>query len=79
MENNLFPDRLRRLRDSKGLSQQYVAEIAKATDSAYQAWEYGKAEPKARYIKALAQFFEVSTDYLLGLDDIPNRRLNDAN
>ena len=32
-------------------------------------WENGVNEPKASYIIKLAKFFEVSTDYLLGLED----------
>ena len=60
---------LKLLRNQKGLSQQKLGEIIGATCSAVSYWEKGINEPKLSYIINLAKLFEVSSDYLLGLED----------
>ncbi len=45
-----------------------LAEQINATDAAVSNWENGINEPKLSYIISLATFFEVSTDYLLGIE-----------
>lgn len=67
--NSKFQQRLKDLRISKGLSQKELGKIIGSTYSAIGYWENGINEPKASYIINLAKYFEVSTDYLLGLDD----------
>lgn len=67
--NTIFRQRLKELRTSKGLSQQKLGEIIGATCSAVSYWEKGINEPKLSYIINLAKLFEVSSDYLLGLED----------
>ena len=44
---------------------------------AYYRYEQGTREPSASVIIALANFFGVSTDYLLGLTDDPRRMLTE--
>ncbi|MBQ7323240.1 MAG: helix-turn-helix transcriptional regulator [Clostridia bacterium] len=49
------------------------AELAKHIDVSQKAidyWERGINEPKASYVYKLALFFGVSSDYLLGLQDV---------
>jgi len=65
---------LKALRIEKGLSQQDLASAVKMTLRGYQKYEYQEREPKASAIMLLAQVLDVSTDYILGLDDIPNRK-----
>ena len=67
--NELFQQRLKELRISKGWSQKYLGEIIGATYSAVSFWETGVNEPKASYIVKLAVCFGVSADYLLGITD----------
>lgn len=67
--NTVFRQRLKELRLSKGLSQQQLGEAIGTTYSAVSYWEKGINEPKLSYIINLAKFFEVSSDYLLGLED----------
>lgn len=46
-----------------------LAKSINATDAAISNWENGINEPKISYIIAIAKFFNVSADYLLGLED----------
>ena len=52
-----------------GLSQAQLAEKVGVTRKAVEFWEKGINEPKASYIYQLAKVFDVSADYLLGLED----------
>ncbi len=60
--------RIFELRNEANLSQQKLATIIGVTQKAIDFWEKGINEPKASYIIKLAQFFNVSTDYLLGIE-----------
>lgn len=62
-------ERLKDLRREKSLSQQKLAKAIGVTQKAIDFWEKEINEPKASYIILLAKFFDVSTDYLLGLED----------
>lgn len=62
---------LRRFRREFNLTQDDVAAILKTTRQAYSAYETDKGYPPAQKIIELAQVFNVSTDYLLGLSDEP--------
>ena len=61
--------RLKELRIENGLSQQKLAKEINVTQKAIDFWEKGINEPKASYIIKLAKYFNVSTDYLLGIED----------
>lgn len=50
----------------RNLLQKDVAKYLNITTSAYGYYEQGKRKPDAEAIKRLADFFDVSTDYLLG-------------
>ena len=52
-----------------GLSQAQLAAKVGVTRKAVEFWEKGINEPKASYIYQLAKVFDVSADYLLGLED----------
>ena len=69
-----FPDRLKELRKSKGTTQKAIAENLGILEQAYQQYEYGKHKPNYEYVVKLAEYFNVSTDYLLGLTDCPDRK-----
>ena len=69
MEKNIlveFGKRLKALRLSKGLKQVEMAEIMGITDRNYQRYEYGKINVPATTLNFFADFFGVTTDYLLG-------------
>ena len=52
-----------------GLSQAQLAAKVGVTRKAVEFWEKSINEPKASYIYQLAKVFDVSADYLLGLED----------
>lgn len=58
--------RLKELRKQKGLSQEYIANALGITVRSYQNYEYGQREPNIETIFKLADFYGVTTDYLLG-------------
>ncbi len=66
-----FCERLKFLREEKGLTQKEVAEAIGFAQSAVTFWENGKRIPNAIAVIALAKFFDVSADYLLGLTEFP--------
>ena len=62
-------NRIFKLRKEKGISQSFLAKEIGATQKAVDFWEKGVNEPKATYIINLANFFNVSSDYLLGIEE----------
>ena len=60
-------DRIKELRIENNLSQKSLAEHIGVSQKAIDFWEKGTNEPKATYVIRLAKFFNVTTDYLLGL------------
>ena len=63
--------RLRDLRDDHDKSQQEIAEVLNMHRSVYRRYESGERETPAWVVVKLADFYGVSTDYLLGRTDIP--------
>lgn len=61
--------RLKELREEKKITQKEVAEAIGGTQSNLAKWEKEKIQPAADMIIKLADFFGVSTDYLLGRTD----------
>ncbi|MDE6504395.1 MAG: helix-turn-helix domain-containing protein [Clostridia bacterium] len=66
---NYFTERLKELRIEKGLSLVQLAKETGISKSAISFWENGDRIPTALNIITLAKYFEVSADYLLGLED----------
>jgi len=58
--------RLKPLRKAKGLTQVEMAALLNCTEQHYQRIEYGKVNLPATTLMFLADFFGVTTDYLLG-------------
>lgn len=69
----IFQERLRLLRNEKGVSQKQVAENLGITEVGYQNYEVGRRKPNFDIIPAIADFFNVSLDYLFGRSDNPAR------
>ena len=57
---------IKELRKEKNISQQVLANSIGVSQKAIDFWERDVNEPKASYIVKLADFFDVSADYLLG-------------
>ena len=64
-----FGDRLKELRVEKGVTQSDIAMMLHMSKMAVSHWEKKNSEPSIEQLKALAQFFCVSVDYLIGYID----------
>ena len=65
----MFDKRLKELRLEKGYTQKQLATLIGYDQSMVARWEKGESEPTASAIKQLALVFNVTADYLLGLED----------
>lgn len=68
----LLKDRLVKLRKELNLTQEEFAQKIGYTRTAISAWEIGRNEPSNADTIKIANFFGVSTDYLLGKTDVRN-------
>ena len=62
-------DKLKELRIEKGVSQSVVAAAIGISRSSYANYEINLREPSIDIIVKLCEYFNVSADFLLGLDD----------
>ena len=69
-----FQERLIDLRKSRNLTQKDIADNIGISVLGYQRYEYGTREPAFRVLISLADYFDVSLDYLVGRSDDPVRR-----
>ncbi len=73
MAENVFQERLRRLRERRRVSRYVVSELCGLNRSAIRRYERGEREPGLKELVSIADYFEVSLDYLTGLTDNPRR------
>lgn len=69
-----FGSRLKELRNAKKMTQKQMAIEFGMTERAYQNYEINKSMPNVLLLIALADYFDVSLDYLVGRSDEPERR-----
>jgi len=67
----ILSQRLRDCRNERKLTQREVSIYCDMTEKAYQNYELGTHEPKISILMRIAQFYNVSLDYLVGLTDTP--------
>lgn len=67
----MLSERLKELRKSEGISQGRLAEQLGLSQQAVGKWETGRSAPDSQTLAALAAYFHVSVDYLLGCDTQP--------
>lgn len=65
----MIGDRIRLLREKQNLSQVQLAEKINVSKQSVSNWENNNIVPSIDILKKLALFFNVSTDYLLELND----------
>lgn len=65
VEPNDFAPRLQWMRERRGLSRRRLSELCGLSKNAIARYERGEAEPNMSSLMALADFFDVSVDYLL--------------
>ncbi|WP_374788052.1 helix-turn-helix domain-containing protein [Lactococcus lactis] len=63
---SVFAEQLKTLRKINGITQKELAEKLKIKQNSYSDWENGKSEPNIEMLVRLADYFDVSVDYLLG-------------
>ncbi|MCM1059413.1 MAG: helix-turn-helix domain-containing protein [Eubacterium sp.] len=71
-ESGFLGKRLKSLREEKGIRQPEVAEYLNITRQNYSAYETKGTMPPIDALRKLSQFFNVSSDYLIGLSDQRN-------
>lgn len=64
----MFEDRLKNLRKSRGLSQLELANYLGLKTRTYVSYENNEREPDSQVLIRIAQFFDVSIDYLLNFN-----------
>lgn len=62
----MLATRLKQLRESRKLTKKQVAERTGITERAYSTYEYGERDVSTATLSKLADFYGVTTDYLLG-------------
>ncbi|NBI66043.1 XRE family transcriptional regulator [Pseudoflavonifractor sp. 60] len=69
-----FCERIKELRIECGLKQREMADQLGLAINSYQAYEYATRYPEFKGLIAIADFFDVSLDYLVGRSDVRERR-----
>lgn len=64
--DDMFAERLKKLRTDKGLSQEELAKVVGVKQQTIGGWENGRTEPDHQITCKLADFFGTTTDDLLG-------------
>ena len=65
----IFGERLKELREEKELSKLALAKTLQISDAAIGRWERNERDITSHYLIKLADFFDVSIDYLVGRTD----------
>ena len=68
---NTFGERLKKLRQRSNISQSELASRLNIAKSTLAMYEIGQREPNFETLQQIANFFDVTTDYLLGRTDEP--------
>lgn len=64
-----FAAKLKELRIKNNVTQSDIAKEIGVSETQYQNYEYGKHEPKLKYLIKICEFYKISADYLLGLQN----------
>lgn len=71
----IFADKMKQLRERKGISQEKLAEELGVSRQVITKWENGAGTPKIENLKALADYFHVTLDELLGRTEMEDQDL----
>lgn len=69
MNADKFPERLRKMRERNRLKQCVLSELCGLNRNSVKLYELGKAQPTRKSLERIADYFDVSIDYLLGRSD----------
>ena len=70
----MFADKLKELRNKEGISQSALGKALNMSQQGIAKWETGSTSPNPEMLRKIADYFNVSVDYLLGKTDIKNPR-----
>jgi transcriptional regulator with XRE-family HTH domain len=70
----MFAKKLKSLRESIGITQKALSEKLDIPQSTYALYETGNREPGFQVLRRIAKYFNVSSDYLLGLSGYMNEK-----
>lgn len=62
-------ENIRTIRKKRGYSQEAIAEVLSTTQQQYSKYENGKNEIPVHHVVTLCKFYNISSDWLLGLKD----------
>lgn len=71
---NLFVERLKELISSSGKMQKEICGDMKISKQKLSKWKTGYSEPSIDEILMIALYFDVTTDYLLGFEELKNNK-----
>ena len=64
-----YSNRIKELRLEKGMTQKELAGLLDLTPNSICEWEKGRSSPNIDLLIKLSEIFEVSIDYIIGLED----------
>lgn len=70
---NKFSSTLKLLRNKRNITLELLGTELGVSKQSVNRWELGQREPNIDTLIALANYFDVSLDYLVGLSDNPKR------
>ena len=68
----ILAERLKALREGRRIYQKEMAELLGLSLRGYQCYEADESEPKLAALVAIADYYQVSIDYLVGRTDAPD-------
>lgn len=69
----MIGDKLKELRENKGLVQTELSNLLNIKQGSYSNYELNKREPDIETIIKIAKFYNITTDYLLGYQKEDNK------
>lgn len=76
MGNEYFAKRIKQLRKEKKLTGEQLGAYLGVKKTTISGWERGVSKPPTKMMKTLADFFDVTIDYLIGSSDL-SKSIND--
>ena len=68
----MFGERLKLIRTKSGITQKEASKLFGITERAYQNYEINRSTPNVSLLISIANYFDISLDYLVGRTDNPN-------
>lgn len=62
-------NKIKELRKESGITQKQLAKLIKKSETGVASWEQGLSEPCVNDLRTLCEIFDVTADYLLGLEN----------